>query len=221
MTNPRHFWTLELEQRLRALYPDTRTEEVAAQLGLRLDQVQRKAFALGLHKDRALLADMARERSCAPNHPSQAHRWKPGSEPWNKGVPGSTGHHPNTRATQFKPGKKPHTWVPVGSFRLKDGLEIKYSDNPGSPRARWKFYGRHLWEQANGPVPDGHLVVFKPGRASTDPNTITLDDVELITRRQIMQRNTLHRIPKQLAELVQLRGVLTRQINQRAKKGEA
>jgi hypothetical protein len=61
------------------------------------------------------------------------------------------------------------------------------------------------------------VVVFRPGRATTDPALVTLDAVELITRREIMARNTMHRLPEPLARTIQLRGVLTRAINQRTK----
>jgi hypothetical protein len=42
--------------------------------------------------------------------------------------------------------------------------------------------------------------------------------VELISRRELMARNTFHALPPPLAQMVQLRGVLNRQINARSKK---
>lgn len=219
----RRLWTPQEEQYLREHYAHTLTADIAAALGMAPKRVLAKANAMGLHKSVELISATARARTGA-DHPSVAYRWGAGHEPWNKGVPGSTGHHPNTRATQFKPGSKPPTWVPVGSFRIVGGaLEVKYSDNPGYPRARWKFYGRHLWEQAHGPVPKGHLVVFRPGRASTDPQRITLDDVELITRREIMARNSCHRLLKPVEQAIQLRGQITRAIKrltQQAREAE-
>lgn len=68
-------------------------------------------------------------------------------------------------------------------------------------------------------MPKGHLVVFRPGRKTLDAELITLDAVELITRAENMARNTMHRLPKELAQVHQLRGVLTRTINQRQKGG--
>lgn len=221
MTRPRRMWT-ELEVALlRAEYATTATELLAQALGRPTARVAAKAQALGLRKSREWLAAMARERSETPGHPSQAYRFPKGIVPWNKGQPGTTGFHPNTRAAQFAKGNRPHTWVPVGSYRIKDGhLEIKYADEAGPPSRRWRLYAAHVWIAANGPVPPGHLVVFKPGRATQDPAAITLDAVEIITRREIMQRNTCHRLPKELARVVQLRGVLTRTIRQREKEAD-
>ena len=132
---PRVFWTAEHEAHLRQHYADTLTVDLAPLYGRTIKQVLAKANAMGLHKSIKLIADTARERSTRPGHGSQATRIKPGQEPWNKGVAGSTGHHPNTRATQFKPGKRPHTWVPIGSYRLVEGpvLEQKVNDLPGLP----------------------------------------------------------------------------------------
>ncbi len=80
---------------------------------------------------------------------------------------------------------------------------------------------RLVWIAANGPVPEGHIVVFKPGRRTTELKEITPDAVELITRVENMRRNTVHaKYPRELARLVQLRGVLSRQINRKAKEAK-
>ena len=148
----RDYWTPEHEQRLRDLYADHPTEDIASELGRPVHKVLAKAWRMGLRKSRECIARIARART-GESHHSVAYRWQPGEEPWNKGVKGSIGHHPNTRATQFKPGAKPHTWVPVGSLRVKDGmLEIKYSDDKGSPSRRWRSYATNVWMQAHGPV---------------------------------------------------------------------
>ena len=80
---------------------------------------------------------------------------------------------------------------------------------------------RLVWEAACGAVPDGHIVVFRPGRKTTDPDKITLDALELLTRAENMRRNSVHsKYPPEVARLVQLRGALTRQINRKAKEAK-
>ena len=59
-----------------------------------------------------------------------------------------------------------------------------------------------------------------PGRKTTDPALITLDALELVTRAELMARNTVQNLPKPLAQLVQLRGALKRQITRRARATE-
>lgn len=122
--------------------------------------------------------------------------------------------------TRFKKGERPHSWVPVGSCRVtKDGtLQRKVSDRKGPPNLRWRSVHELVWIEHNGPVPDGHVVVFKPGQKTTILTQITIDRVECISWAENMQRNSVHtNYPKEVAQLIQLRGVLTRKINSRSK----
>ena len=108
---------------------------------------------------------------------------------------------------------------PIGTLRINyDGyLDRKVSDLPGPPHRRWHPVHRLVWEAAHGPVPKGHVVVFLPGKFSNIEHEITLDRVELITRRELMRRNSVHTVqPPELARITQLRGALARQINRLA-----
>ena len=71
-----------------------------------------------------------------------------------------------------------------------------------------------LWESVHGPVPPSHAVAFRDG----NKQHIALDNLELITRAELMRRNTIHNYPKEIAQLVQLRGAITRQINRKEGK---
>jgi len=216
----RHRWTDAERAYLRQHYADTLTADIAVQLGVAPSRVLAMANALGLHKSPAMVAETARVRTLAPGHGSHATRIKPGEKPWNTGLKGVTGMQHACRVTQFKPGNKPHTWVPVGSYRVNadNNLDRKVSED-GGVNERWKPVHRLVWVAANGPVPAGHLVVFKPGRHSTDVALITLDAIELITRAENMRRNSYHtNYPAELCQVVQLRGQLTRTINRKAKE---
>ncbi len=219
--HPRYWREWELDF-LRRHYPEVPTEPIAAALGRPLRSVLAKAHALGLRKTRELIAAIASERSRRPGHGGQAHQFKAGLVPWNKGTKGLVGVQPACRATQFKPGTKPHTWVPVGSFRVTpDGvLERKFSDDPGPPSARWRNYAALVWEAEHGAVPKGHIVVFKPGQKTVDPALVTLDRLECISRADNVRRNSVHQLPPELREIVHLRGRLTRAINTKARQGQ-
>jgi hypothetical protein len=106
----------------------------------------------------------------------------------------------------------------VGTRRIdKDGLlEEKVTDTRS--KADWIPLHRLAWIQANGAVPAGHIVVFKAGRRTTDPEQITADAVECITRSELMRRNTYHRYGPDVAKVYQLRGEINRQINKRLKE---
>jgi len=222
---PKRWWTADEEALLRQRYASTRTPELAQALGRPSKQVLAKAATMGLHKSPALIAEIAREHTMAPDHGGRRTRIQPGQVPWNKGKAGATGLHPNCKATQFKPGSKPHTWLPLGSYRTLEGgtiLERKISETPGPNHRRWTPVHRLVWEAAHGPVPAGHLVVFKPGRSTAELERITLDAVELVTRAEHMRRNSFWtQYPPELARLTQLRGALSRAINAKAKEANS
>ncbi len=219
----RHVWLDWEVEFLRRHYADALTVDLATVLGLPANRILAKANALGLHKSVALIAETARERSTRPDHGSKATRFKPGLVPANKGLR-RPGYAPGDMAkTQFRPGNKPHTWVPVGSFRVvPDGqLEQKFSDDPGPPNARWRSYAALVWEAAHGPVQPGHVVAFKPGMSTTDPELVTVDRLECLTRSELMARNTVHAYGPVIASIAQLRGAINRQINKRIKEANA
>ncbi len=110
-------------------------------------------------------------------------QFQPGHTPANKGKKGVS--HPNAVPTQFKKGKMPWNYVPVGSERINaDGyVDVKVAD--GQAQHNWK--GKHIltWEKHNGPVPPGHAVIFGDGdMRNFDPGNLLL-----VTRAQLVRMN--------------------------------
>ncbi|MGQ2994232.1 HNH endonuclease [Variovorax sp.] len=219
-------WTDDEVDWLRLCYPVMHTAKVAKVIGRTIGQCYQKAQALGLTKTPEYLAtDDARRLSASRRTPAmRATQFQPGQVSWNKGVKGVTGMQEACRATQFKPGRPPSeaaNYVPIGTLRLsKDGyLQRKVTDDRAVvPAQRWVAEHRLVWEATNGPVPAGSVVVFKPGRKTVELELITVDALEVLTRVELMQRNSVHtQYPPEVARLVQLRGALTRQINARAR----
>lgn len=101
-----------------------------------------------------------------------------------------------SRATQFKPGSLPHNTKPIGYERLsKSGyIEVKVKMRPTAlpdgKRCNDNFVPKHklVWEAANGPVPEGCIVVFKDG----NKQNITLENLACITRKQNAVLNHAH-----------------------------
>jgi len=209
---------------LQRAYPHLPTRHVALALGRPIQNVYAKATHLGLAKSSAFLATDKSGRIFKGGTLGQATQFKPGHTSWTKGLKGVVGVQPECRRTQFKPGtlngRAVHLVMPVGAHRVNaDGyLDRKVSEQPGPQNLRWRPVHRLVWEAAHGPVPAGHAVVFRQGRFSTDPALITVDALELITRRELMLRNTVHRYGPEVAKAVQLRGALQRQINRKAKE---
>lgn len=212
-------WTEEQLQMVRTFYPDFKTEDVAFLVGHSVSAVYQKAQALGLAKSEGYLASSAACRLRRGDNVGSAYRFQKGQTAWNKGTKGVVGVQAACRATQFKPGQSPANSAPIGGYRHdKDGtLQRKISNDKGSNSKRWRGVHELVWVDAHGPVPPKHIVVFKPGMRATVLEEITLDKVECISLAENMRRNTRHNLPPELNEVVQLRAVLTRQINKRRK----
>lgn len=218
-------WTPAEDRRLLRMYATHSAVECAQALGRSLSSVQQRVTTLGLSKSAEWVAERTRQRWAEGRH-ENSRAGLAGGRGWNKGIKGSTGLHPACRATQFhngRPASEARNYQPIGTLRVsKDGyLERKVTDDPSMhPARRWAAVHRLVWEAANGPVPQGHVVAFKPGRRTASLDVITLDAVELVTRAELMRRNTRHRFPKELADLIALRAALTRKINNRTRKRE-
>jgi len=220
-------WTDAEIQKLVRLYPDQRAADVARELGCGVRRIYNQAWALGLKKSAAFYAsDQAARIRRAHQTPSMiATRFKPGHTTWNIGLKGVCGTHPNSRLTQFKRGEMrgaaQHNYVPIGSTRISaDGhLERKTTDDPSIyPARRWVPVARLVWEAANGPVPNGYIVVFCAGMKTAVETEITVDRLECISRAENVRRNHPRSKSPELGRLVQLKGAITRQVNRIARE---
>ena len=216
---PKAVWTEDQLELLRSFYPRFKTADIAFMVGHSLHTVYRKANELGLEKTAEFVAQEAARSMGRPDHPARAHQFRKGQAVWNKGTKGVAGIQEECRATQFKPGQSPSNTLPIGSTKLaKSGVLLqKVSNDPGNNSKRWRAVHELVWVRANGPVPAKHIVVFRPGMRSSVLEEFTVDRVECISLAENMKRNTRHNLPPELNEVVQLRSVLTRQINKRIK----
>jgi hypothetical protein len=214
-------WTKREIALIRRDYPHKATKVVATALNRPLSGVYRTANLLGVKKSAKFLASSESGRLKKLTQSGAAFRFKKGAVPPNKGLR-RPGYAPGRmRETQFKRGQRSGIaaahWVPVGSYRVNgDGyLDRKVRDDGPAPK-RWVSVHRLVWIEAHGPIPPAHAVTFKPGRATTELAKITLDALELVSRGELMKRNSYHtNYPKELAQLIQLRGAVQRQINRR------
>lgn len=110
--------------------------------------------------------------------------FKKGHTPVNKGTKGL--YNVGGNKTSFKPGQKAKNWKPVGSERVdRDGyILIKIRDD-GIYQERWRPKHKVLWEEANGPLPKGHCLIF----LDSNKQNVSLDNLLLITRQQLVRMN--------------------------------
>lgn len=68
------------------------------------------------------------------------------------------------RATWFKKGDRPKNEMPVGTIVTNsEGYMLRKKQMEGSMWERWELLHRAVWEEHNGPVPEGMIVIFKDG----------------------------------------------------------
>jgi hypothetical protein len=199
-------WEIEF---LRRVYPSVSTRDLARCIGRSCSAIYARATLMGLRKSAEYLASPHACRLRRGDKIGLSTRFARGHAPANKGLrrPGwSAGRMPET---QFKPGARPHTWKPIGSTRVtNDGyLQRKISDT-GYPPRDWVGVHILLWEEAHGPIPKGHALIFK----DRNKGNLCLENFELITRAELMRRNTIHNYPPELVDVIRLGGALKRRL---------
>lgn len=210
-------WTHEKIALLRKLYPVSLTADLELVFGRNVASIYGKAASLGIKKS-AEFNESARARKLNGTHGVEF-RFQPGNPAWNKGKH----YQPGGRCaeTQFKKGhlsgRARQLVQPIGALRVtKDGYLERKINNSMPLQRRWKAVHRILWEETHGPIPAGFVVRFKPGMKTARLEEVTLDRLEILSQAENMRRNSYHtNYPKEIAQLIQLRGAVKRKINNR------
>lgn len=211
----RRYWTNEESLLLQKWYgrADMSVSEMSKRLGRPLTLVYQKARSFGLSRPRQVYTECG--KNLAQLEQSKLHRYQKGCIPANKGKKMDPDTYTKCAGTMFKKGNMPANHRDVGSERInKDGyIEVKVAE----PN-KWKAKHRVIWEEANGPVEKGYNVQFKDGNRLN----VSLENLYLITRsRQLKEQNSLMaRYPKELQDIIRLRGAVKRQIKRKENKDE-
>ena len=192
-------WTAAQLTLLKRIYPSTATKLVAKRVGHPLAGVYGMATMLGLKKSAAFHQDAKKSgRFNKLTTSGVPFRFPKGNVPANKSLR-RPGYAPGRmRETQFKKGGFPVNRDPdfyvLGALRVNaDGyIDMRVSFARGA--RGWKALHRILWEDAHGPIPAGHKLVFKNG----DKLDVELDNIELISDAELLRRNSIHRYPQDL-----------------------
>ncbi len=217
MDRKNKIWTKGLEDKLIELYPNNLTQDIADRFQMKLCTIRNAAHRLGLKKDKAWISKIARERTLDPNHGGRKFLFQKGSIPKNKGLKQSDYMSKESieksKKSRFKKGNKPHN-------AFKDWEEVLRKDSNGKSYWRIKVQGSKrlvyknvwLWELHNGKIPKNHVVVFKDGNTQ---NCI-IENLECISRVELMNRNTIHQYPEELKETIRLKNKINKKIKEKS-----
>jgi hypothetical protein len=140
-------------------------------------------------------------------------RFKKGVKVWNAGLKGWQAGGNSTK-TQFKKGIIPPNTREVGSeVTHKDGYT--YVKVAGMKKVQLKH--RILYqEHYKVKLESWQYVSFKDG----NKQNFNIDNLELKTRADMMQKNTLHQYPPELKDVIRVLGKVKKTIKKKEKKNE-
>lgn len=197
-------FTAEEDAFIRNNYMTIPTKRISKILGRSEGTARQRMAILGLKIPASVVEKFRRES-----------QYKAGRVPENKGKRQKdfmSGEAINkTVATRFKKGARVH------NEKYDGAVVTRYSHRKRNyppykwiriSKAKWKKLHVHLWEEANGAIPPGKIVVFK------DRNTLNceLSNLDLLSREENMMRNTIQRYPPELKSTIRTLGKLKRTI---------
>ena len=114
-----------------------------------------------------------------------------------------------TKGTRFHKGNLPHNTYGQDNIIVdrKDKTGIKYQWIKLS-HGKWRALHVHLWLQSFGKIPKDYIIIFKDGNTKN----CSLDNLEAITRKENMLRNSIQRFPKELKEVIILNSKIKNKI---------
>ena len=193
----------EEQRELLELFPNYSNKDLAKRFNVLQDSLESFARKRGVKKSE----EWKQKTKCG--------QFRKGAVPVNKGAKMPKEVYEKCKATMFKKGNKPHNINSLGHKRVsKDGY-VYVKTGESKLNLNYELLHRVVWQKYNGDIPEGYNVQFKDGnRQNCD-----IDNLYIISRAEQMKtENSLHaRLPKEIAELIQIKGAINRQINKQLK----
>ena len=113
-------------------------------------------------------------------------RFRKGHIPANKGKKMSPEQYEKCKATMFKKGNVPVNHMKVGEYtHTTDGYLVKKVQENGTQRERFEYVHRKVWEEHNGPIPEGKMVSFLDG----DKDNCDIENLVLVDMPENLELN--------------------------------
>jgi hypothetical protein len=212
----RKIWAAKDIWFLKHAYADTLTRELADTLGCSVRAVYSMAKILNLKKSEEYL-----KKHGGRINPETgiAHRYPKGHVPFNKGKKVTDFMNPEqiTRMlkTSFQKGHIPHnTKGDAGTISKRKDKRGKFFLVIKVALGKWEYLSVYNYKKHIGPVPKGHCVSFK----DKNPMNCEPDNLELISQKENMLRNSIINLTPELRESINTVGRLNKKINQLEKR---
>lgn len=196
------------------LYPNTLTADIAKRIGRSSVSVSNKAHELGLNKSPGFMSSRMAGRFNSNQECSKKTQFKPGHIAWNKGKKFDAGG--KAIATRFQKGHTNTPHLPLGSERFEDGIRYRKVNTTGDRKTDWRSVHSVVWEEHNGPIPDGHVVIFENGNREDS----RIENLKLVTRKELLARNSIVNYPKDVRDTIRTLTQLKRTIKRRSTSHE-
>jgi len=206
----KRLWGEDDRKILAEKFANTYTDELCEILNRSYSSIACQARLMGLSKSAEFRKIELQKQAERLRIEGAKSRFVKGNEPFNKGkkMPDST--YVKCSVSMFKKGRIPHNAIQdMGEVIRKDksGKDYVMIKVPGERRIKFKHVW--LWESNNGKVPEGYNVVFKDGNTFN----CSIENLECISDKELMIRNTIHRFPPELVSTIRLTNKLKRKIN--------
>lgn len=111
-------------------------------------------------------------------------RFQTGRIPGNKGKKGTCS--PGSEKGWFQKGNKPVNTKKVGTYsHTTDGYLIRKVKESGNQWEKWEFVHIAVWEEHNGPVPDGMMITFLDG----NKDNCSIENLAAVTNNVNLELN--------------------------------
>jgi hypothetical protein len=195
-----------IKQQIIDLYPNHSSKYIAELLGVTISKVYNTAWGAKIKKSAEYMLTPESGRIIEPSVPNQ---FKPGHTPHNKGKQMDAEIYEKVAPTMFKKGNKPHNTKPNGTINLRADKTGRFYQYIKIKDCQWELLQRHVWTQANGEIAPGSVVIFLDGNYLN----CELSNLQVISRKENMARNTIQRYPAELQEVMKLTCKLKRKTN--------
>ena len=197
-------YTTNLIDEVIRRYPNEDTKVIAADLNTTVEIVYRIVSRFNVKKTKEYLDNWKLSGRGRMIEAGKAHRFTKGHVSWNKDKSPKDYITPENYAkmesTQFKKGGLPPNTKHDGAITLRHDKSKKNYYYIRLSKAKWMPLHVKIYQDAYGPIPKNHIIVFK------DRNTlnVTLENLECISRKENMLRNTLHRLAPEIKQTIRV-----------------